>query len=66
MTAGILAGAVVLAAALFTFVNGCGTAGTAGGGRAEAGSTTSIVRPELPPIDLLAPSQFQTASFALG
>lgn len=71
MAVGSIAVAVVLAAALFALVSGCGQADLPAGGGAVAGgtegsSTTSTVLPQVPPIDLLAPTEFETASFALG
>jgi hypothetical protein len=72
--AGFVAGLIGLAVALSGFTGGCGDAATSGSG-AAGGATTGtagggagvgVALPEIPPIDLLAPTSFETAFFALG
>ena len=63
---GLVAGALTVATALFAFVNGCGDADAPGTGGSEGNSATSVALPQVPPIDRAAPTDFQTASFALG
>ncbi|MCE5255072.1 MAG: hypothetical protein LLG45_12865 [Actinomycetia bacterium] len=64
--AGFMAGAVGLVLALSAFAAGCGDAGASGEGSSDPGTEAGARLPKLPPIDLLAPTDFETASFALG
>ena len=62
---GLATAVIALAVAASIFAGGCGEAGTPGTS-AEGGQTMTSAVPQLPPIDLAAPTSFETASFALG
>jgi hypothetical protein len=64
--AGLTVGVIGLAIALSVTASGCGDAGASATGAADGGSTVTTALPETPPIDLLAPVSFETASFAFG
>lgn len=64
--AGLVVGLVGLAVALGGLAGGCGEDGAKGPGGPGATAGGGEALPELPPIDLLAPTSFETASFALG
>lgn len=64
--AGLAVAAIALGLGLGGFVGGCGGAGTPDGGTEIIGPAAVAALPEVSPIDVLAPSSFETASFALG
>jgi hypothetical protein len=57
---------VGLAASLAVMVGGCADGGQMVGGPAASLDTRVGAQPQLPPLDLEAPRDFQTASFAFG
>jgi len=63
---GFAAGVLGLALALGGLAGGCADSKTSPPGSDDVGSGSGTTLPELPPIDLSAPSDFATASFALG
>ena len=68
--AGLAVGTIILGLGVGGLTGGCG-GGNAGAGsagdRAQAGgSTAAALLPDVPPVDVLAPSSFETASFAFG
>jgi len=63
--AGFVAVAVLVTALVF-IGGGCGDDTTSEVTAVQGGSTMTTAQPALPPIDLLAPASFETASFALG
>lgn len=66
MAIGLVAEVLILIAASFAFVTGCESAHAPDSGGIGKGGTISTQPPEVPPIDMLVPTVFQTASFALG
>lgn len=62
----IAVGFGVLALCFGVLGAGCGDGETTKTDAVPGGSTMTSVMTERPPIDLLAPTDFQTASFALG
>jgi hypothetical protein len=62
-----LVGAVIgLGAGLAVHVGGCAGDPARGGGPTATSGTQVSALPRLPSVDLAAPSQYQTASFAFG
>ncbi|MFH0916825.1 MAG: hypothetical protein V1912_10310, partial [bacterium] len=62
--AGLAVAAIGLGLGLGGFVSGCGGVGTPDAGTDITGPAAATALPEVPPIDVLAPSSFKTASFA--
>ncbi len=64
-SAGLLGLAVILAAA-GVLTGGCGSGSPSESGTAEETAAVPTSQPQMPPIDLRAPMDYETASFALG
>ena len=63
---GLVVSVIGLVLALGGIVSACGTAGDSDDGVAGEGSTAVGAAPSPPPIDVAAPTSFETASFAFG
>lgn len=66
MAVGLVTGVLILVAASFAFMTGCGSTRAPDLPETREDSTMNTELLKVPPIDLLAPSEFQTGSFALG
>jgi hypothetical protein len=64
--AGLTAAAIGLGAGLTVGATGCGGSGTASPAPNSGGGEGVLATVPVPPLDAIAPSSFETATFALG